>query len=85
MSGSVQKEFLDRALMLSGGGSFSRVLGLVDSDSYSANASMSYRIGKLELAAGAELYGAHTRGSGISGQYDRTHPYYYVKIRRRIF
>ena len=85
VSGSVQKEFLERALLLSGGGSFSRVLGLVDSDSYSANASMSYRIGKLELAAGAELYGAHTRGAGISGQYDRTHPYYYVKIRRRIF
>jgi hypothetical protein len=84
LSGSVQKEFLSRTLMFSAGGSYTRVLGLVDSNAYALDSSMTYRIGRIELSAGVDVYGADTRGFG-GGQYDRAHQYYYVKVRRRLF
>jgi hypothetical protein len=84
LSGSLQKDFLARALMLSAGGSYSRVLGLVDSNAYSLNSAVTYRIGKLELSAGIDLYGSDTQGT-TGGQYNRNHQYYYIKVLRRIF
>jgi hypothetical protein len=84
VSASVQKEFLSRTLMLSAGGSFSRVLGLVDSNAYALDSSITYKIGRIELSAGVDFYGAQTRGFG-GGQYDRAHQYYYIKVRRRFF
>jgi hypothetical protein len=84
LSGSVQKDFLSRALMLSAGGSYTRVLGLVDSNAYALNSALTYRIGKLELSAGIDAHGSDTQGT-TGGPYNRTHQYYYVKVLRRIF
>ena len=83
LTGSVQKELVSRTLLLSAGGSYSKVTGLVDSDAWSLDAAMSYRIGKLEIAAGVDVYSAGTLGVG-GGRNDRDHQYYFIKIRRRI-
>ena len=84
LTGSIQKELVSRTLLLSAGGSYSKVTGLVDSDAWALDAAMSYTIGKLELAAGFDVYSAGTQGVG-GGRNDRDHQYYFIKIRRRIF
>jgi len=84
LTGSVQKDFLSRSLTLAAGGSYSRVLGLADSNAYALNSALSWRIGKLELSAGVNAYGSDAQGTG-GGQYNRNHQYYYVKVLRRIF
>jgi hypothetical protein len=84
ISGNVQKEFLSRTLTLSAGGSLSRVLGQVESNAYALDASLIWRIGKLELIASADAYGSSNQAIG-AGDYTRNHQYYYVKMRRRFF
>jgi len=84
LSGSVQKDFLARSLMFSAGGSYTRMLGLVDSNAYSLNSALTWRIGRLELSAGVDAYGSESQGNS-SGQYNRTHQYYFLKLLRRIF
>jgi len=84
LTGNLQKDFLSRSLMLTAGGSYSRVLGLADSNAYALNSALSWRIGKLELSAGVNAYGSDAQGTG-GGRYNRNHQYYYVKVLRRIF
>jgi hypothetical protein len=84
LSGSVQKDFLARSLMFSAGGSYTRMLGLVDSNAYALNSALTWRIGRLELSAGVDAYGSRSQGDA-SAQYNRTHQYYFLKLLRRIF
>ena len=83
LSGNLQQEFFARALTLAAGASYSRMSGLVDGYSYSANASVSWKVGKLDLIAGASAYGTQTQASTFQ-QYDRAHQFYYLRLRRKI-
>lgn len=83
-SGNVQQFFLWRTLSLSGGGSFSRITGLSDSRTYTLNVTLSWKIGKLDLAAGANY--SNTETQDATAYASRTvHQYYYLRLRRFLF
>lgn len=84
LTGSVQKDFLSRTLRLTAGGSYSQMTGPVDSKAYSANSSVTWKIGKLDLSAGFDAYGSNAQATAAS-EYSRSHQYYYVKLSRRLF
>lgn len=81
---SASKQLFSRRLVLSLGGSYSRLDGLVDNEAYSANASATWKIGRLDLALGASWYGSDTAGPFVVAS-ERTHQYYYLKLRRTLF
>jgi hypothetical protein len=56
--------------------------GRVHGDSYSANASVTWTIGKLDLIGGASAYGSNTQAETYD-RYERAHQLYYVRIRRQ--
>lgn len=83
-SGSFQKQLLQRAMLLAAGGSWTQTRSLVDTTSVSINASMSWRVGLLDLTVGASAYNSYSEGS-TSVETERTDQYYYVKVRRELF
>jgi hypothetical protein len=83
-SGSLRKVIPDHGLTLSIGASLSQTLGLVDTAAWALNSSLTWRIGKLDVTAGANAYGSDTRG-GTTVESDRVHQYYYVTVRRLLF
>jgi hypothetical protein len=83
-SGSIQKELLSRRLSVSAGGAYSRIQGLIDSNSYSLNTSLIWKIGKVDLTIGATAYATDSSGSG-SVSTNRDHELFYLKFRRRLF
>jgi hypothetical protein len=83
-SGSYQKQVPDRNLALSAGGSYTRLQGQVDGNAYSLNSSLTWKVGKLDLIAGASAYNSDTQGTtGFVNS--RFHEYYYLNIRRVFF
>lgn len=82
IQGTLQQSFLARALTLAAGASYSRMSGRVYGDSYSANASVTWKVGKLDLIGGASAYGSSTQASTFD-RYDRAHQFYYVRLRRQ--
>ena len=83
-SGSIQKQLFDRNLFLAAGGSYSRINGLVDTNAYSGNGSLIWRIGKVEATVGVSVYGSDSSGANtISTR--RDHELVYVKFRRQLF
>lgn len=83
-SGNIQQQLFDRSLFLSAGGSYSRINGLVDTNAYSGNASLIWKIGKVDLTVGASAYGSDSSGTN-SVSTRRTHEAFYLKFRRRLF
>jgi hypothetical protein len=84
VTGSVQKDLMSRSLLLAAGGSYSYVSGIVDSNAYALNASVIWKVGKLELDAGVDAYGSDSQGMGAAqNSHDRQS--YYVKVSRRLF
>jgi hypothetical protein len=81
VSGNLQQDFLSRTLSLAAGASYSRLSGRVDGYAYSANASLTWKIGKLDLIGGASAYGSQTQAFTYT-QYDRAHQFYYFRLRR---
>lgn len=81
---SVQRQFLERTLVLAVGGAFSRTETIYDTTAWSLNSSLSWRIGRLNLTAGASAYDAETRGAAVTRS-GRTHVYYYFRLRRDLF
>ncbi len=83
-SGSIQKQLPPRSMALSAGGSFSRLQGIVDTNAYAVNASLLWKIGKLDFSAGASAYSSDTQGAtGFDNS--RFHEYYYFNVRRVFF
>jgi hypothetical protein len=83
-SGSINRQLFRRRLVVSLGGSFSRLDGLVVNDAYSVNGSASWRVGKLDFTLGASIFDTQTEGSFLV-ESQRTHEYYYLKLRRFLF
>jgi hypothetical protein len=83
-SGSIQKELFERDLFLSAGGSYSRIQGLIDSNSYTMNTSLIWKIGKIDVTLGATAYATDSSGDGgISTK--RDHELVFLKLRRKLF
>ena len=83
-SANIQKQLFDRNLFLSAGGSYSRINGLVDTNAYSANGSLVWKIGKVDLTVGASAYGSDSSIPNTISTH-RDHELVYVKFRRRLF
>jgi hypothetical protein len=84
LSGSVQKQIPGRSMMVSGGGSYARLDGLVDSIAYAVNGSLSWKIGRMDLSLGASAYRSETEGTGAE-MTERNEQYYYLRLRRELF
>ena len=57
---------------------------LPSTGAWSLNSSLSWKIGKLDVTAGANVYGSSTSGTTTVDS-DRVHQYYYVTVRRVLF
>lgn len=84
VAGSVQQVLLARALSVSLGGSYALISGLSRSRSYSLHASLEWRLGKLEVSGGASYSNSNTQDQ-TSYAGERTHSYYFLKLRRILF
>ncbi len=82
VSGTLQQSFLSRTMTLAAGAAYTRMTGRVYGYSYSANASLSWKVGKLDLIAGASGYGSQTQAYTFQ-EYDRAHQFYYFRLRRQ--
>jgi len=83
-SGNIQQFFFSHTLSFSCGGSYSRYEGLADSESYSLNAALSWRIGKLDVSGGANYTSANSRyGAAYASR--NVHEYYYLRLKRILF
>jgi hypothetical protein len=85
-SGFFQQQlfFLAEGLSLNVGGSYSLFNGLVDGDAYSANGSLNWVTGQLELILGVTAYGSQTSGTNAV-EIRRENQYAYLHLRRRLF
>ena len=83
-TGSIQKQLFSRNLYLSAGGSYSRMDGLIDSNAYSLNGALVWKIGKVDLTIGASAYAADTTGTAAVST-KRDHQLFYLKLRRQLF
>jgi hypothetical protein len=84
VSGNVRKDVPSQGLAFSVGATLSRTVGRVDTDAYSLNSSLTWRVGKISVTAGANAYASNTSG-GATVESDRFHQYYYLMLRRQIF
>lgn len=82
VTGNIQQDLFSRSLTLSAGATYAKQQGRVDGDAFSLNGSVTWKIGKLDLSAGASAYGSQTQAFPAP-PYDRLHQYYYFRIRRQ--
>jgi len=83
-SGNIRKRFPSQGVSLAGGYSYSRIEGRLHGDTYALNSSLSWKIGRLSLTAGASAYETRVRG-GANISSERFHQYYYLNVRRDLF
>jgi len=81
VSASVQQDFLARSMTLAAGATYLKQQGRVQGDALSLNASLTWRVGKIDLSAGASGYGSETQAYAAD-PYTRVHQFYYFRIRR---
>ena len=75
---------LFRRLLLSVGGSYSENHSIFDSRAHSLNATLSWKVGRTDLSAGASIYDSEAEGGGIAIS-GRTRRLYYLRLRRDLF
>lgn len=83
ISATVQQR-LFRRMHLSLGGSHTRTRGSYESRATGGQASLSWRIGRVDLSLGANLATSEA-DAGLLLVSDRTHRFYYLRIRRNFF
>ena len=84
VSSNIQKRLPDWNMTLAGGGTYSHISGLADTDAYSLNGSWTWRIGKVDASLGVTAYAADTSGTQIVST-KRDHQFVYLNLRRRLF
>jgi len=89
-AGSFQKQIPSSGLMFSVGGVLSRLRGRVDGSAYSFNSSLSWRVGLMDMTAGAtaERSGTESGNDFVTGpdfSNERAHQYLYFNLRRSFF
>ncbi len=80
----LQQHLFRRRLLLSLGGSYSENRNYYDSRAHSLNATLSWKIGRTFLSAGATIYSSEAEGTGIAIS-ERTRRLYYLQLRRDLF
>ena len=65
---SINRQLFRRRLVVSLGGSYSRLDGLIVNDAFSANATRDWKIGKLDFTLGASVFDTQTEGSFLVEQ-----------------
>lgn len=83
VAGSVTKQFYPYNLYVSVGGSWSRITSLSDSDAWSANSSLVWHVGKLDISLQVNAYGS-TSESASNPDYEREHQYISINLRRQL-
>jgi hypothetical protein len=81
---NLQKQFFDRRLRFSAGGSYSRFQGQLQGNLYSFTSGLTWRIAKLDFALGASGYHSNTTGPATPDQL-RTHQYFFLNVGRKLF
>ena len=84
VTANAQKRLRSPRMSFSVGGSYSHMQRWVSADAFSWDAVWNWKIGRVEIDAGATAYRYLTAGSP-AGQYERNHHLYYVKLRRDLF
>ncbi len=82
-SANVLQRLLAKSLVLSAGGTYSYYKSLSTTSAYSLDATLTWRIGKLALNLGANVYGSDTTGTNAQKSH-RLHQYYYLNLKRKI-
>ncbi len=80
-SGNFQKQVPAWGLVFSAGGAYSHLRGRVTGNAYSLNSALTWKMGKMDLSAGATVYSSDTEGT-TGTLTSRFHQYYYVNLRR---
>lgn len=83
VSGTLTKEILPRDLTASVGGSWSHLSGQTDSDAWSANSSLTWHIGRLDISLSVNAYGSSSQ-SFDNPTFERDHEYVSLNIRRQL-
>ncbi len=83
-SASVDKQLPAWHMSMAASGAYSHLDGLVNANGYSANASWSWHIGKVDLTVGVNAYASDSSGSGTVAT-NRDHELLYFNVRRRLF
>jgi hypothetical protein len=81
---SVQQFLFARTLSISLGGAYSWVMGLEESRTTSLNASLSWKVGLVDLSGGASYYNSESQNGTIFAGH-REHGYCFLKLRRKVF
>jgi len=84
-SANLQTYTLSGRVVLSLGGSYSRLEGRFDNRTGAANSTLTWRMGRLELIAAASAYRTETLGGPAIVASRRDHQYYHLKLRRTLF
>jgi len=83
-SANIQQKLLRRRLVVSIGGTYGRTTGYADTETISGNASLSFKIGRFDLSAGATVSTSDANADTLSVSHrDRRH--YYLRLRRDLF
>lgn len=80
----LQQRLFRRHLLLSVGGSYSETHSLYDTRAHSLNASLSWKVGRTDLSAGATIYSSAADGFDLTVS-ERTRKLYYLRLRRDLF
>lgn len=83
-AGSLQQYLFRRQLSIAAGGTLARVRGPTDSDAWGLNATLAWRVGKLEVSGAASYTTSESTSPTIVGN-GRTHQLYVVRLRRSFF
>ncbi|HEY2775798.1 MAG TPA: hypothetical protein VGK20_17280 [Candidatus Binatia bacterium] len=92
VSGTITKQLFSRNLVLAIGGSYSNISGLTDSNAWSANSSIIWHIGKLDLSLTATAYGSDSHTgvvstappSSLPESFRRDHELISINIKRQL-
>lgn len=83
VSGNVTKQIWSNNLFVTVGGSYSHMTGISDSDAWSANSSLVWHVGKLDVTLSASAFGSQST-TGINPSVERDHELISLNIRRQI-
>lgn len=83
VSANLTKQFWSRSLYLTLGGSWSHMTGLSDSDAWSANSSLVWHVGKLDVSLTASAFGSDST-TGFNPSVERDHQLISLSIRRQL-
>lgn len=83
ISGNVTKQIWSHNLFLTLGGAWTHMTGLSDSDAWSANSSIVWHVGELDVSVTASAFGSDST-TGINPSVERDHQLISINLRRKL-